>query len=56
LAKNLKQTPHHHIQDYKPETSSESPSTKSKGVRVVSAKQEIYQISDKEREKKINHK
>ena len=39
-----------------PETSPDSPSAKSKGVRLVSAKQEINQINDKGREKKINHK
>jgi hypothetical protein len=39
-----------------PETSSDSPSAKSKGVRLVSAKQEINQINDKEREIKIIHK
>jgi len=39
-----------------PETSSDSPSAKSKGVCLVSAKQEINQINDKGRERKINHK
>jgi hypothetical protein len=39
-----------------PETSSDSPSAKSKGVRFVSAKQEINQINDRGRERKINHK
>ena len=39
-----------------PKKSSESPSGKSEGVRLVSAKQEINQINDKGREKKINHK
>jgi hypothetical protein len=36
--------------------SSDSPSAKSKGVRLVSAKQEINQTNDKGRERKINHK
>jgi hypothetical protein len=40
----------------KPETSSDSPSAKSKGVRLVSDKQEINQINDKGREIKIIHK
>jgi len=39
-----------------PETSSDSPSAKSKGVRLVSAKQEINQINDTGRERKINLK
>jgi hypothetical protein len=39
-----------------PETSSDSPSAKSKVVRLVSAKQEINQINDKGREIKIIHK
>jgi hypothetical protein len=38
------------------ETSSDSPSAKSKGVRLVSAKQEINQINDKGRERKFKHK
>jgi hypothetical protein len=40
----------------KPETSSDSPSAKPKGVRLVSAKQEINQINDNGREIKIIHK
>jgi hypothetical protein len=39
-----------------PERSSDSTSAKSKGVRLVSAKQEINQTNDKGRERKINHK
>jgi len=39
-----------------PETSSDSPSAKSKGVRLGSAKQEINKINDKGRERKINYK
>jgi hypothetical protein len=35
-----------------PETNSDSPSAKSKGVWLVSAKQEINQINNKGREKK----
>jgi hypothetical protein len=36
----------------KSETSSDSPSAKSKGVRLVSPKHEINQLNDKGREKK----
>jgi hypothetical protein len=36
----------------KPETNSDSPSANSKGVRLVSAKQEISQTKDKENIKK----
>jgi hypothetical protein len=39
-----------------PETSSDSPSAKSKAVQSVSAKQEINQTKDKGRERKLNHK
>lgn len=38
----------------KPETSSDSPSAKSKGVRLVSAKPEIIHITDKGKQRKIN--
>ena len=38
----------------KPDTNSDSPSAKSKGVRFVSAKQEANQIRDKGIVKKIN--
>jgi hypothetical protein len=37
----------------KPETNSDSPSAKSKGVRLVSAKQEINHKKDKGKVKKI---
>jgi len=42
--------------DHPSETSSDSPSAKSKGVPLVSDKQEINQTKDKGRERKINHK
>jgi hypothetical protein len=38
----------------KPETNSDSPSAKSKGVRLVSDKQEINHTNDKGNVKKIN--
>ena len=50
----LKQTPPPPYSTLKPETSSDSPSPKSKGVRLVSAKQEINQTKDKGRERKIS--
>jgi hypothetical protein len=37
-----------------PDTNSDSPSAKSKGVRLVSAKQEANQISIKGKDKKAN--
>jgi len=55
-AKKIKAKPPPPYSTLKPETSSDSPSAKSKGVRFVSAKQEINQINDKGREIKINHK
>jgi hypothetical protein len=55
-AKKIKASPPPPYSTLNPETSSDSPSAKSKGVRLVSAKQEINQINDKGREKKINHK
>lgn len=39
----------------KPETNSDSPSVKSKGVRLVSAKQEENQIRNKGKNITINH-
>jgi hypothetical protein len=39
-----------------PETNSDSPSAKSKGVRLVSAKQEVNHTSELEGSSKINHK
>jgi hypothetical protein len=39
-----------------PETSSDSPSAKSKGVRVVSAKQKIHQIKNEKKEKLTTNK
>jgi hypothetical protein len=39
----------------KPDTNSDSPSAKSKGVRLVSAKQEINQAKERGKVKKINH-
>ena len=38
-----------------PDTSSDSPSAKSNGVRLVSARQEINQIKEFKGNKKINH-
>jgi len=55
-AKKIKAKPPPPHSTLNPKTSSDSPSAKSKGVRLVSAKQEINQINDKGREKKINHK
>jgi hypothetical protein len=55
-AKKIKAKPPPSYSTLNPETSSDSPSAKSKGVRLVSAKQEIKQKNDKGREKKINHK
>jgi len=40
----------------KPGKSSDSTSAKSKGVELVSGKQEINQTDDKGRERQINHK
>ena len=54
--KKIKANPPPPYSMLKPGTSSDSPSAKSKGVRLVSAKQEINQINDKGRERKINHK
>jgi hypothetical protein len=54
--KKIKANPPPPYSTLNPETSSDSPSAKSKGVQLVSAKQEINQINDKGREKKINHK
>ena len=51
--KKLKANPPPPYSTLNPETSSDSPSAKSKGVRFVSAKQEINQIKDKGREKKL---
>jgi hypothetical protein len=55
-AKKIKAKPPAPYSTLNPDTSSDSPSAKSKGVRLVSAKQEINQTNDKGREKKINHK
>jgi len=55
-AKKIKANPPLPYSTLNPETSSDSPSAKSKGVRLVSAKQEINQTKDKGREIKINHK
>ena len=55
-AKKIKAKPPPPYSTLKPETSSDSPSAKSKGVPLVSAKQEINQTKDKGRERKINHK
>ena len=55
-AKKIKANPPPPSSTLNPETSSDSPSAKSKGVRLVSAKQEMNQINDKGRERKINHK
>jgi len=54
-AKKIKTNPLPPYSTLNPETSSDSPSAKSKGVRLVSAKQEINQINGKRREKKTNH-
>jgi hypothetical protein len=51
-AKKIKAKPPPPYSTLNPETSSDSPSAKSKGVRLVSATQEINQINDKGREKK----
>lgn len=55
-AKKINAKPPAPYSTLKPETSSDSPSAKSKGVRLVSAKQEINQTKDKGKEKKISHK
>jgi hypothetical protein len=55
-AKKIKANPPPPHSTLKPETSSDSPSAKSKGARLVSVKQETNQINDKGREIKINHK
>ena len=55
-AKKIKANPPPPYATLNPETSSDSPSAKSKGVRLVPAKQEINQTKDKGRERKINHK
>lgn len=39
-----------------PETNSDSPSAKSKGVRLVSARQEVNQTRELAGNRKINHK
>jgi hypothetical protein len=54
--KKIKANPPPPYSTLNPETSSDSPSAKSKGVRLVSTKQEINQINDNGREIKINHK
>ena len=55
LSQKIKANPPPPYSTLNPETSSDSPSAKSKGIWIVSAKQEINQINDKGREKKINH-
>jgi hypothetical protein len=55
-AQKIKANPPSPYSTLNPETSSYSPSAKSKGVRLVSAKQEINQTNEKGRERKINHK
>jgi hypothetical protein len=55
-AQKIKANPPAPYSTLKPETSSDSPSAKSKGVRLVSAKQEINQTNHKGIEKKINYK
>ena len=54
-AKKIKANPPPSHSTLNPETSSDSPLEKSKGVGLVSAKQEINQTNDKGRGK-INHK
>jgi hypothetical protein len=56
FSQKIKEKPPPSYSTLKPETSSNSPSAKYKGVRLVSAKQEINQTKYKGREKKINHK
>jgi len=51
--KKIKANPPPPYSTLNPETSSDSPSSKSKGVRFVSAKQEINQINDKGMRKKL---
>jgi len=50
--KKIKANPPPPYSTLNPETSSDSTSAKSKGVRFVSAKQEINQINDKGKETK----
>jgi hypothetical protein len=52
--KKLKQNPPAPYSILNPETNSDSPSTKSKGVRLVSAKQETNHTKDNGNVKKIN--
>jgi hypothetical protein len=54
-AKKIKANPPLLYSTLNPETSSDSPSAKSKGVRLVSAKQEANQTKAKGKLKKINH-
>jgi len=54
--KKFKANPAPPCSTLEPEASSDSPLAKSEAVLLVSAKQEINQINDKGRERKINHK
>jgi hypothetical protein len=53
-AKKIKAKPPLLYSTLKPETSSDSPSAKSKGVRLVSAKQDANQLNAKGKVRKIN--
>ena len=55
-AKKIKANPPPPYSTLNPETNSDSPSAKSKGVRLVSAKLEIIHINPIGKNKKINHK
>jgi len=54
-AKKIKANPPEEYSTLKPDTNSDSPSAKSKGVRLVSAKQETNHIKNKGIKKKTNN-